>query len=331
VARGRGAGGEADSALWQIARVNSSTLAPTITFLVLASLGAREAAACTPWAEKVVGWDIARDLVVVSSWRGRERPPRGSLPPDRYELRRMSTGEQVTLHRCPETSSAPGHAAEMAACNWRAAFANWLPTEPRSPEAAPPGSLRRLRIHAGSTAEGQEFSLESRVRGVWRRVLWLDFIPRGYREYRTYEFGPFERAGDDALITVRFHARGGNCNQTVVQVLRVPQEDLDNPGNSGRRARLAAQVRRDGLLEHWRTLSELGPLPADALLEAMSAAENEGRSGWGVRWWQEAIRHLPPERVTALSAALERHPHLTSTRDLLKAPTAVRRNQDPVR
>jgi hypothetical protein len=291
-----------------------STFAVAAAFLVPTSIGARQAAACTPWAESVVAWDVARDLVVVSSWRGRERPPRAALPPDRYELRRMSTGEQVTLYRCPETSSPP-----VAACDWRAAFAKWLPSAPRTPAAAPPGALRALRVHAGSNAEGQEFALESRTGGVWRRVLWLDFIPRGYREHRRYDFGPFERAAAEVLFAVRYHARGGNCNQTVVQVWRVPQQDLEDPGNAGRRARLAAQVRQDAVLEHWRTLSELGPLPADTLLQALTAAENEGRSAWGARWWREAIKDLPAERVTALSADLERHPHLTSTRDLLRA------------
>jgi hypothetical protein len=312
------------SDVWQIARVKRATFALVAASLLGASIRAGEAAACTPWAESVVGWDVASDLVVVSSWRERERPPRAPLPPDRYELRRISTGEQVAHHRCPETGAGSKPGREAADCDWRAAFATWLTTEPRSPAAAPPSVLRKLRVHAGSGAEGQEFSLESRVGGSWRRVVWLDFIPRGYREHRTYEIGPFQRAADEVLIGLRYYARGGNCNQTVVQVWRLPQDDLDDPANEGRRARLARQVRRDGLLEHWRTLAELGPLPVDSLLEAMTAAENEGRASWGARWWQDAMKGLPVERATALSADLERHPHLTLTRDLLKSQPPVR-------
>jgi hypothetical protein len=288
------------------------------------------ARACTPWAQRVVAWDAATDLVVVATWKGRERPPAsGKLAPDRYELRRMSTGEQVALHLCSGPPPAGGPAGP-GSCDWRPIFARWLPEGPSGGRAGEQASGLAVRVRRQVSDAAQEFALEARGKSGWRRVSWLDFIPRGYREQRRYSLGPSARSGDDVLLTVQYHSTGGNCNQTVVQILRLRQVDLDNPSNESRRAYMQANVRQDAALEHWRTLAELGPLPPERLLEALSLAENEGYWHWGARWWREAVARMPEGTVVSLTAALTRDPLLASTKELLGLATAPKQNtRDP--
>jgi hypothetical protein len=285
--------------------------------VVLTLLDPKAPSACTPWAERVVAWDAATDLAVVATWKGTERPPTAPrAQPAWYGLRRISTGEQVSLHRCPEGE----------VCDWKMAFAKWLPSEPRGGRTGDRATGVALRVRRELTSAAQEFALEVRGKVGWRRVLWLDFIPRGYREHRRYSFGPSAIAGSDVLLAVQYHSRGGNCNQTVVQVVRLRQADLADPTNASRREHMLAHVRQDAPLEHWRTLAELGPLPPDRLLEALSLAENEGRWAWGAKWWRESIARMPPAQVESVTAALQRHPSLASTRELLGFATAPKQN-----
>ncbi len=114
-------------------------------------------------------------------------------------------------------------------------------------------------------------------------------------------------------------ARGGNCPNSLVRVLRVPQADIVNPGRAGRRINLLARsARLDERFEHWRTIAELGPLPPERLMEALEAAEREEQYAFGARWWSEATKRLPAGRLSQLVDSVARSEALFWTRPLLK-------------
>jgi hypothetical protein len=288
------------------------------TFVTFVSPGTVRA--CTPWAEAMLVWDGASDLAVVASWKGIERPPESlKAVPHAYELRRISTGEQVARERCSELEDGASQPeSSPASCDWKLAFARLVPPTARwSRPGKGVAAGNRLRVRRHLTATAQEFALEARSKTAWRRVLWLDFISRGYREHRRYWVGPSMRLAEDVVLAVQFHSTGGNCNQTVVQILRLRQADIDDPKNRGRQAHMLTTIRQDAALEHWRTVAELGPLPPGRLLEALSLAENEGYWEWGAQWWRAAIARLPANQVASLTDAILRDPTLASTREIL--------------
>src|SRR5439155_26953603 len=127
-------------------------------------------------------------------------------------------------------------------------------------------------------------ALGTRTRGGARWLLWLHVMGAGEvaQERRSYALGPFDVEADEALVGVEMRARGGNCPYTTARVLRLPRADLDDPRRAGRQATLlAGPPRKDQPFEHWRTIAELGPLPVDRLLEALTAAEDDGQSAFG--------------------------------------------------
>jgi hypothetical protein len=290
------------------ARLALVTFALVAPLVAGAALLPGRAQACSAGAERLEGWNAQADLALIARWVERDRlpPPSSGRGPDAWELRRLSTGEQVKLLECaaggPPCDARTRDEAVRAAGGWH--------RPDRSPDA------RRLRVRATLREGRKEFALESRGARGWRRLTWLDFVdaPAGNRRYQV---AASARAGDDVLVALSYHSRGGDCPRTVVQALRFPAVDLDDPANPGRHARLARQVRWDALMPHWRTVAELGPLPADRLLKVLEMAEGTGHQEWGARWWREAIAPLPPDQVAALTAAMRKTDGLTITRGLL--------------
>jgi hypothetical protein len=294
-------------------------LAALSTTIALPILSPEATEACTPWAERVVAWDASADLFVMAGWDNRDRPPpaKALLPPQYYQLRRISTGEQIAWHRCdrdPPSAKAP--------CAWEPAFAKQVPagTTWQRGEALP---TSRVRVRAAETRGVREFSLEARADKGWRRVLYLDFIFPDYTERRRYSVTSLEKAGSDVLLALEYHATGGRCSHSAVRTLRLRETDLTDPTSAERRLRLLASVPGEGAIAHWRTVAEMGPLPPERLAEALEAAEAEGQPAWGVRWWEEATAGLPEDRRASLAASLEKRPGLTATRALLARPRSA--------
>jgi hypothetical protein len=273
---------------------------------VVAWFSSRPARACTPRADVLVAWDLSRDLAVVGFWPELERPPAKQAPRG-FELRRISTGEQVANHDCQDK---PGP------CAYEAAFAKALPAGIRwRTQGKPPP--RNLRIRPTSDRERREVSLEARAGRSWRRVLWLQVIAASDQEWRDYVWSQYDTDGRDALLAFEVRARTGACSYTSVRALRAPLADLADPARKGRQPALMASPRRDELFEHWRTIAELGAIPPDRLLEALQAAENEGQMTFGAQWWREAIRSMTPAQRERLTAAAKKDELLYHTRKLL--------------
>ena len=290
--------------------------------------------ACSPWAEQLVAWDPVTDLAVVASWIERERVPRaGSLVPDHYELRRISTGDGLAMHLCPGAQAPAGK--KRPPCDWRAGLAASLPPAARWDRTGPALPRGRLRVRATEAPGVQEYALEARGRSGWQRVSWLDFISRDYPERRQYRIGRTGSAGGvntrdgTVVVAVEYLSRGGNCNHTSVQLFSLRAEDLDDPRNPGRRARLLAQVRTDVPIGYWRTVAELGPLPPERLIQALESADTVWHSPLAARWWREATAGLPADRLAPLTEALRRHPGLHQTRALLGISAATRPARPP--
>jgi hypothetical protein len=171
-------------------------------------------------------------------------------------------------------------------------------------------------VSAASSAIG---ALEARTARGWQRLAWLDFIDAGSAR-RRYVVPAMERTGDDVLVAVQYYSSGDDCSRTVAQALRFRARDLEDPRNPDRQRALLAAVRQDALLPHWRTVAELGPLPADRLLDVLEIAEGAGHWEWGARWWREATAVLPPAQVAALTRELRRRRGLDLTSRSLGLP-----------
>jgi hypothetical protein len=274
------------------------------------------AKACTPWAERIVAWSAAADLHVLAGWDKQERPPPShkQSQPQYYQLKRISTGEQLAWHRCDHPT---GERSDATPCAWQAAFAKQIPGGATFQPAAPTAGVPRVRVRSIQQNGVREFSLESRGPKGWQRVLYLDFVFPDYPERRRYRVAELGRTEEHVVLSLDYHASGGNCAHTAASAIRLRESDLIDPTAAERRARLLASVPPQDALEHWRTLAELAPLPADRLLEALEAAEREGQAAWGARWWREAGSALAPEALGRLRDELEKRPGLQSTRRLL--------------
>lgn len=265
---------------------------------------ARGAQACVPSAERVVGWDLGKDLVAVAVWAERGEPPQNGAAGG-FELRRISTGEVLRKHDCGQQRA--------RACRYRDAFAvDGVAWQTRGQ----PGLARRLRFAETRTKEGLEVALEARTRAGWRRLLWVQVMGEGEaaQERQRYRWGALDRGGGATLISFEMRASGGNCPYTVARALLVPEADLADPARAERQAALLASPRRDHPFEHWRTVAELGPLPAGRLLEAMEAAEADAQVDFAVRWWRANTGGLPAAQVAHLAALMKKSPGLPSTR-----------------
>jgi hypothetical protein len=308
-----------------VARHRSHSRAAAIGIGALLGLAAPAVWACSPWAEQVVAWDPVTDVVVVASWIERERVPRpGSLVPDHYELRRISSGDGVAMYLCPGAQAPAGRSRPP--CDWRAGLAAQLPPGVRWDRTGPPLPGGRLRVRATATPGTEEYALEARGPRGWQRLSWLDFISRDYPERRRYRIGSSGNSGNSGksgskdgtvVVAVEYHSRGGNCAHTSVQLFSLRQEDLDDPRNPGRRARLLSQVRTDVPIGYWRTVAELGPLPPERLIQALESADTAWHSPLAARWWREATAGLPADSLAPLTEALRKHPGLHQTRALL--------------
>jgi hypothetical protein len=282
--------------------------------------------ACTPWAERVAAWSAASDLYVLAGWDNREKPPPSQklIQPQYYQLKRISTGEQLAWHRCDHPTS---ETSGPRPCTWQAAFAKQL-----AGASFQPGNgivnQKRLRVRAIQNKGVREYSLESRGPKGWQRVLYLDFIFPDYPERRRYSVTELGSSGEHAILMLDYQASGGNCSHTAARAFRLHKLDLTDPTSAERRARLLASVSQEDALEDWRTLAELAPLPADRLLEALEAAESKGQIAWGARWWREASADLAPEQLARLRDEIQRRPGLQSTRSLLAGTARARRDDD---
>jgi hypothetical protein len=271
------------------------------SLLLAGALHAGRARACTPSAERLLAWDGKADLAVVARWSERDRPPpAGSrLRPEVLELRRIGNGASIAVHEC----------GARGPCDHRSAFpdrgAQWTKPGPAMP---------RLRTTRLFTENVQQYALEARGARGWQRLAWLGFVESSHLEQRSYRVAASAEVGDEVLVAVEYHSRGGNCKRTMVQVSKLRAGDLDDPANPERRKYLLGQVRQDLPLEYWRTVAELGPLPAEHVIEALELADAVGRWAWGARWWREAIAGAPPGVVKSLTAELEKHPNLGATR-----------------
>lgn len=278
------------------------------------------AQACSPWAEKVVALDGAADLAVVAVWIERDHPPatRESLTPDQYELRRLSNGEGLAMHLCPDPPAGKGEGEAGPDCPWQGAFPDTPAAKTTWANRGVPLPRGKVRVSATSAGGATDFALESFAAGKWQRVLWLDRISPGYPERRRYKVLSAERWSNNIVLTLAYHSRGGNCRHTAVRFWRISETDLADPTNSSRQSRMLAQVRQDAPLGYWRTVGELGPIPAERLLEAMEAAEAAGRSDLGVLWWRASVTSIPAEQLAALKHGLARHAGLVVTRAALR-------------
>lgn len=268
----------------------------------------RPAAACTPWVEGVLAWDFDADLVVLQIWAGRERPPAAGVPPTGFELRRLSTGEELGARDC--------RLGPPVACEFRAALAHLLPASAkwRQQGMALP---RRLRVRESTPAGLRESALETRGAKGRRRLLWLSVTAAADAERLAYALKLYDEQGTDALLGFEIRLRGGNCARTAVRALRVARADLDDPGRAGRQAALMARPRLDERFEHWRTVADLGPIPPAHLVQALEAAERDDHSAFGVTWWRQNTRDLPPAQVEALVKKVKASETLYWTRSKL--------------
>jgi hypothetical protein len=160
----------------------------------------------------------------------------------------------------------------------------------------------------------RETALETRGARGWRRLLWLSVTPAKDQERVDHALKLYDEEGSEALLGLEIHLQGGNCPRTLVQVLRVPRADLADPTRAGRQAQLMARPRLDERFEHWRTIAELGPIPAERLVEALEAAERDDQSDFGVQWWRRDTALLTPAQRDALAARVKRSEGLYWTR-----------------
>jgi hypothetical protein len=264
------------------------------------------ARACTPWVERVVAWDLGADLVVLQTWADRHRAPPASVPPIGFELRRLSTGEELGGRDCRL-------APVITPCRFEAALGPLLPATARWRQRgrALPGGLR---VRAKRGAALRETALETRGARGWQRLLWLSVTPAKDQERVDHALKLYDEEGSDALLGLEIHLQGGNCPRTLVQVLRVPRADLADPARAGRQAALMARPRLDERFEHWRTIAELGPIPPEKLVEALEAAERDDQPDFGVQWWRRDTRGLAQAQLDALFAQVKRSEGLYWTR-----------------
>jgi hypothetical protein len=277
----------------------------------------RAALPCTPWAEAVLAWDMTTDVVVVGTWAERAEPPApGSVPPGFFELRRISTGELLAAHDCQFGPVVP--------CEYQTALGKAIPagTTWHHATGAPP---RNLRIKHRVGRDRREISLEARGRRGWQRLLWLQVMATNEQERRQYRWSAYDLRDGEAFMAFDVRARGGNCPNNLVRVVRVPQADIVDPDRPGRQIDLlAGPARLDERFEHWRTIAELGPLPPERIMEALEAAEREEQYAFGAKWWNEATKRLPPERLSRLIDSVARSDVLFWTRPLLQPPVRPR-------
>lgn len=268
--------------------------------------------ACTPWSEKVLAWDLAKDLLVVGFWTELDVPPPPSRPPAGFELRRLSTGEVLGAHECAFSPQTP--------CQFEAGLAKLIPAGASWRRAA--GAARppaRLRITHSKGRDLREVSLESRVRGRWQRVWWLQVMGGKDPEQRQYSWALLDRRDKEAVLGFFVRARGGNCSYSLARMLRIPAADLDAPGRAGRQRELLARPPRlDERHEYWRTIAELGPIPPERLLEALEAAERDEQYAEGAGWWKQTTMSLTPQQLKPLSQAVARSEYLHWTRPLIR-------------
>jgi hypothetical protein len=276
--------------------------------LALLLAGAGRVWACSAGAEQVLVWDPGADLAVTARWSERDRVPPPGTRPDALDLRRISTGQRVALDDCTE----PG-----ASCDPAAAFARVAPGARWHPPIA--GGGRVLRVRRSVSARRQEWALETRDARGWQRLAWLDFIDTGSAR-RRYQIAALERTGEEVVVAVQFYSSGDDCSRTVVQALRFRARDLQEPRRPDRQQYLLGAVRQDAALPHWRTVAELGPLPADRLLDVLEIAEGAGHWAWGAHWWREATAALSAGEVAALAAELRRRRGLDLTARALGFP-----------
>jgi hypothetical protein len=267
------------------------------------------ARACTPWVERVLAWDFDADLVVLQTWAERDRAPGPRVPPIGFELRRLSTGEELGARDCRLDPV-------ISPCEFRVALGKLLPATAKwrqQGRALPRG----LRVRAAGGAALRETALETRAAGGWRRLLWLSVTAAKDPERLQHTLKLYDEQGTDALLGFEVYLQGGNCPRTVVQALRVPRADLADPARAGRQAALMVRPRLDERFEHWRTIADLGPIPPGRLVEAMEAAEREDHSAFGVEWWRRDTRKLPPAEVEALAGKVRKSEGLYWTRTKL--------------
>lgn len=304
--------------------MTTRSLVPSVCAAVLAVaavLAGSRAEACSPWAERLVGWDARNDVVVVAIWTERDRPPssRRAPPPEQYELRRLSTGRGLATHQCP-APAADGAAVGPGLCDWQTAFAKVVPGLALAGRRGPGLKRGLVRVRTVKLPRGsQEFVLESPGPGGWRPITWLDFIAEDYPERRRYQLLASERVGDEVVLALEYLSRGANCDHTVVQTLRLLERDLRQPLHPERRARLLSRMREDRPFGAWRTIAAFGPLPPERLIEALEVAETVGQPQMGARWWRDGTAPLPPDRRAALALELAKRQSLPRTRELLSA------------
>jgi hypothetical protein len=260
-----------------------------------------------PSAERVLAWDLAKDVVIVGQWREHGQPPPAKVPAASFELRRVSTGEVLEQHDCALQPTGPctPDLLDVAGARWR--------------QRGSSGAGRLRVVESRTAGGGREWALETRAKKNWQRLYWIEVMDRdeAAQERLRFRVTPFDRQAGVVLVGLQMQATGGNCPYTVAQVLRIPESDLADPARPGRQADLLAHPRRDHPFEHWRTTIELGPLPPDRLLEAMRAAENDAKVDFAVRWWRDGIQALEPSRLAPLAAALKKDTGLASTRTRL--------------
>ncbi|HEY0707082.1 MAG TPA: hypothetical protein VGG33_09800 [Polyangia bacterium] len=299
-----------------------------ISALWLAVIGASSptfasrAAACVPYADAVVAWDVDADLYVVATYHERATPPASRTAfPNLLELRRISSGKQVGVVNCAAAPGAVGAAAARGPCDFRALFGSAIPRSARFVAQGKPLPPGRLRIAALPDPSDGGLALFARTpAGGRHQVRWLGNARTQTGETLSFRLGASERRADVVVVALESRYRGGGCERTEAKLLRFHPRELDAKPGPEQQAGLLAALSLSSPFEDWRSAADIAPLPPEKLVFGMVVAAEAGRQDLAARWWTQGTATLPLERVASLAAALRARPELEVTRQLITLP-----------
>jgi hypothetical protein len=293
--------------------VNRGRLAAACAVALLARSSA--ARACTPSVDRVVAFDQAADVYVTATWNDREQVPEPpAVVPNRYELRRLSTGERLAEHACWDVFDTP---VPPKLCDWKQVLTAALPVGAIWQRRGPPLPPGRVRLAPTKLGADRGVALEARGPHGWRRVSWIEYGGRMVEERVRYTLTASELAQGRVVVAMEAASRGGNCSYTTTRAVVLDEPDLREPASPARQARLLRSLGAKARFETWMTAAEIAPLPEDRLLDGVTAAARVIQHELAAAWWSATTARLPPARVAALLRELRRRNDLTDTRAVM--------------